>query len=826
MDSPVFSKGRDSTIYDMSSPDKMVYYYGDVTVKYGNLELKADYMEYNTNSRTVYACGTKDSTGKLIGSPVMKEGEQNYQMENVYYNFKTGKAIITNVITQEGDGYLHGALIKKMPDNSINIKGGKYTTCDHEHPHFYLSMSEARVLQEPKQTVFSYSYLVLEDVPLYPLLLPFGFVPDRPGRTAGILFPTFTDEANRGFAVQGLGYYFVIGDYADLAITTDLYTRGSWRIRSDANYIRRYKFNGGFMLDYAENVLGEKGSADYSTNTVFGIRWNHTQNPNARPGTNFSASVNFSSVSYNNYEGMNTAQRLQNTAQSSISYRKTWEGTPFNLSVNLNHSQSMTDSSYTLTIPNLTFTVNRIYPFKIKNRVGKERWYEQFAFNYGATFDNKMQFKASQLGSRDFRDFMTNGLKHDFGITLPSMTLFKHIQLSPSVTYGMNWYFQSVNKAYSDSLKTVVTTKSPALSEFHVTNNYSFGLSMSTRLYGVFQFGRNSYVKAFRHMITPTLSASYHPDLGTYGNGYRSYYYIDDNGQSRQLDYNIFEGQPYGYPSKGRVGALSFSLGNNLEMKVRDDKDTTGTGDKKIKLIDNLSASASYNFFADSMNLSNISISANTTIFEKMSINANMSLDPYAVNHYGQRYNQLTAPRLVSAGVSFGYQFSGGETKSSGGAEGEGGSSNSSANHPVAVDRFHPETGEFVMTEWLYYTNFNAPWSFGFNYSYNYNRSYSYDRLTDTRTANHNHMQTLGFSGQVQLTSAMNLRVSSGLDLKAMQLTTTTFDLRYDLHCFEFIFSWTPSGQWQQWTFRINAKSSALADLLKYDKRTSFWDNR
>jgi hypothetical protein len=378
----------------------------------------------------------------------------------------------------------------------------------------------------------------------------------------------------------------------------------------------------------------------------------------------------------------------------------------------------------------------------------------------------------------------------------------------------MNWHFQSLRKAYNDSLNTIVSTMSPSLSEFHITNAYSFGLSMSTRLYGIFQFGRNSYVRAIRHMITPSLSASFRPDLATQGNGYRTIYYIDNNGNSRIHDYNIFEGQPYGFPGRGRVGSLSLSLGNNIEMKVRDKKDTTGTGDRKVKLIDNLSATTSYNFFADSLRLSNINITANTTVFGKTSISAGMNLDPYAINERGIKYNRLTSPRLMSVHTSFGYQFSGGET----GKTGEG----SSSSQPVAVHRYRPETGEYLMTEWLYYADFNAPWSFGFNYGYNYNRSYIY--TNGQLITKHNHNQTLSASGQVQLTKDLGIRVSSGFDMKEFKITTTTFDVRYDLHCFEFVFSWVPSGQWQSWSFRINAKSSVLADLLKYDKRTSFWD--
>ncbi|MDR3181224.1 MAG: LPS-assembly protein LptD [Prevotellaceae bacterium] len=813
LEAPVFSTGRDSIDYDLGHPDRLIYYYGDVTVTYGNMELKADYMEYNARTRTVFAKGSLDSLGNPVGNPVMKEGDKTYSMEQMYYNFGSGKAIISNVITQEGDGYLHGATIKKMPDNSINVRGGKYTTCDHEHPHFYLRMSEARVLQSPKQTVFGPSYLVLEDVPL-PLILPFGFVPDRPGRAAGLLFPRFTDEVNRGFAIQDLGYYFVMGDYADLALTGTYFTRGSWSARAVSRYVKRYKFNGGFNLDYAENILGEKGSNDYSSNTVYAIRWNHSMDPKMLPGTMFSASVNFSASAYNTYQSQTPQQALQNTASSSISYRKTWEGTPFNLSINATHSQSMRDSSYALGLPNITFTMNRVFPFKIKNRVGKERWFEQFALTYNTTFDNKINFKESQLGREKFTDFMRNGMKHNFGITLPSITLFKHIQVTPSVNFNANMYFQSTQKTHDSTTNRVVSEMSSAFSEFHVATDYSFGLSATTRLYGVFPFGKNAFVRALRHMITPNVGFSFRPYQDAMGtNGYTAYTYTDTTGKTHMLYYNKFEGQ-MGITPQGRTGSVSFSLNNNLEMKVRSKSDTV-TGERKIKLIDNLSISSSYNFFADSINLSNIAVSMNTTLFEKVNINGNMQFDPYAINGRGVKYNKLTTPRLISAGVSFGYSFSGGE-------KGDTESGAAASGGPVPVHRYDPKTGEYIMTEWHYYADFNAPWSFNFNYGYNYSVSYNY--TNGQLIKNHNHNQTLGFSGQLQLTKAMHLGMSSGFDFKELTLTTTSFDMRYDLHCFEFIFNWVPSGRWEQWSFRINAKSGALADLLKYDKRKSFWD--
>ncbi|MDR3235552.1 MAG: LPS-assembly protein LptD [Prevotellaceae bacterium] len=823
---PVFSSARDSTDFDPQ--EQIAYYYGDVTVTYGDLELKADYMEYNSRTRVVYAKGTTDSTGKAVGNPVMKDGGKTYAMERMSYNFSTGKAIISNVITQEGDGYLHGMVIKKMPDNSIHIKGGKYTTCDHEHPHFYLDMSKAKVLNSPKQTVFSFSYLVLEDVPLYPAFIPFGFVPDRPDRAGGLLFPTFVDEVKRGFALKDLGYYFVFGSHADLALTGSFYTLGSWSMRAVARYTKRYKYNGNLNFDYAMNVLGEKGSADYNSSSVYAIRWTHSMDPKMHPGINFSASVNYSAANYNAYQGQSTQQALQNTASSSISFRKTWDGTPFNLSVNLTHSQNMRDSSYALGLPNLTFTMNRIYPFKLKERVGKEQWLEKFAMTYGMTFDNKISFKERELGNVDFMDFMRNGMKHTFGLTLPPMTLLKYIQLTPSVSYGMNMYFQSATQSYNAETNKIDKDKKSAFETFGVTTDYSFSLAASTRLYGIFQFGRNSHIRAIRHMITPSVTASYRPEQGTAANGYREdLWYIDPQGKSRQQIYNIYDGQAYSPTARGRTAGMSFGLGNNVEMKVRSKADTI-TGERKIKVIDNLNFSGSYNWLADSMKLSNIGVSFNTTPFDKLTINGNMQFDPYKIHPLtAKRYNKMGMPRFASAGFSFGYSFRGGgnsETGKSGSSNSSSSSSSSSsANVPVPVHRYDPVTGEYVTTDWMYYADFNSPWSINFNYGYNYSVNYT---LVESRViTDHKHNQTLGFSGQIQLTKAAMLRMNSGFDFKELTLTTTSFDLTYNLHCFEFVFNWVPTGRWQQWSFRINALSGALADLLKYDKTKSFWDN-
>ena len=821
IDEPVFTAAQDSTVIDFSGPGSVLYYYGKAEVKSQSMELKAEYMEYNVSQNTVYAIGLPDSTGTIIGDPEMiDESGKTYKMKEIRYNFVSGKAKITQVITQEGDGYLHGAVIKKMPDNSINVAGGKYTTCEEEHPHFYLSMSRAKVTGGPNsQTVFGPSYLVLEDVPL-PLGLPFGFFPKYSDRSGGILFPTFGEEVSRGFFFRNFGYYMVFGDYFDMAVTGDYYTLGSWRAMATSRYKKLYKFEGSFNIDIAENVAGEKGSTDYINARSFSIRWTHTQDAKARPGTRFSASVNFASSTHRQYNSTTPQQALQSSASSSISYGKTFANSPFNLSANLTHSQNMRDSSYALTIPNFTLTMNRIYPFKQKNRIGKEHWYEQFALNYSTTFDNKINFKESEFGKPEFWQKFRSGMQHNFGIALPSFSVLKHIQLSPSVTYGMNWFFQSNEKLYNDSTGIVEDHMSPTFSELHATHNYSFGVSATTRLYGTVQFGKNSFLRAVRHMVTPSISMSYRPDLGTPGNGYRTYTYTDTSGMVHSIDYNVYAGQIYSPPGRGESGSMSFSLANNLEAKVRSKKDTVNGGERKLKLIDNFSMSGGYNFLADSMKLSNIALSLNTNLFEKVSLSVSATLDPYVIipnRETGRehRINKLMMSdgkglgRITNAGFSFGYNF-------------QGGNGGGSANPPVGVPRYDPITGDYITTDWLYYQSYNAPWSFGFNYSFSYNATYVY--ANNVLNKQNNYQQSLGFNGQISPTKKLSVTANSGFDFKAMKLTTTTIGMSYDLHCFRMSFQWVPSGRWESYSFGISATSSALADLLKYDKRTSYWD--
>ena len=833
LEMPAFSTAVDSVIEDFSSGRQMIYYYGEASVTYGDMKLTAEYMEYDVERQVVYAAGVADTAGVVKGKPEMTQGGKTYSMDNVFYNFKTNKARIKNVVTSEEDGVLRGENINMMPDRSVNISGGKYTVCDAEHPHFYLKMTKAKIETQPKQkTVFGPAYLVLADVPLYPLMLPFGFVPKRPERASGILFPNFGEEASRGLFIKDGGVYFVLGDYFDVALTGSLYSKGSWNVNMSTRYKLRYKFDGSLDITYSNDQTGERGSTDFFQTKNFSVKWSHAQDSKARPGTSFRASVNFSSPSNNQYNYTDINQALENQVSSSISYSRTWSA--LSVSVNGLHSQNSRDSSYAITLPNITLNVNRFYPFRRKNRVGPEKWYEQFALSYNTTLQNKINFKASEVRDPDFWDKMQTGMTHNFSIGLPTFTILKYLTLAPSVSYGMNWYFSSQSMYYNPETDEVETIRTGLFEDFGASHNFSASASLSTRLYGLFNFRRGK-LKAIRHMISPSLSVSYAPEMGTRLNGYRVYNYTDIYGVDHSVEYNKWAGGLYSPPSPGQTASLGFQIGNNLEAKVVDRKDTTGTGMKKIKLIDNLNISGSYNFLADSMKLSNINVNMTTNVLEKVSISAGMTLDPYAVNGQGQRYNRYNVTavpgfrlvRLTNANVSLGFSLQGeGKGKGNDGslAGGGGGGVKVTGESPAYTRVFyHPVTGEYIPGGWVYYLNPEVPWSLSFNYSYNYSKSYQYSN--DQLIVRNNHTQTLNVTGQVRITKALNLNLTSGFDITRLRLTTTQISATYDLHCFQISFSWVPIGQWKQWSFRINAKAAALADLLSYRKGTSQWDN-
>ena len=838
LEMPAFSSAKDSIVEVFTDGQRMIYYYGDVTVEYQDMKLTAAYMQYNMKTGTVFARGIYDSlAGEWVGRPVMTQGGKTYNMDEVKYNFETKKSSIKNILTTEESALLHGGKVKMMPDRSINMTDGKYTVCDLDHPHYYLALTSAKVMTEPSQkTVFGPAYLVVEDVKLPFVGLPFGFIPKRPERATGLLMPNFGEENARGFYMKDAGMYFVFGDYLDLSVTGDYFTLGSWAVNVNSRYMVKYKFNGNFGFTYSHDQTGEPDTPDFQEYSNFAVKWSHTQDSKAHPGTSFNASVNFSSPSNSRFNSRSVNEALQNQISSSVSYSKNWNG-KFNLSVNALHSQSSRDSSYAFTLPNVTFSVSTFYPFKRKVRVGKERFYEKFSLGYNTTLQNKINFKASEFGQEGFLDRFQNGMTHNFNIGLPNFQLFKYLNINPSFNYGMNWMFRKREYAYNPDTDKVEEQTSTQFNTFGVTQQYSGSVAMTTRIYGLFQFGSYRKIQAIRHVISPSLSMSFSPELGTAANGYRSLKYTDVHGKEQTYDYNIYQGQVYSPPGKGRSATATLAIGNNLEAKVRDFADTTGGGSKKVKLIDQLNISTGYNFLADSLKMNTVNLSMSTSLFNKISISSSASFDPYALGPTGTRIGKFAITqgqgllRLNNISASASYSISGdGSIKGNDGNKDpnnngrEGGSTINGAASYYQRYFYHPVTGEFIPGGWLYYTNPNVPWSLSLSYSFSLSRQY---KMEEGKLTPHNNItQTLQANGNLRLTPRLNITASSGFDLKAMKITTTQFSFTYDLHCFNISVSWVPTGNWASYQFRIAANAAALADILQLKKSSSYWDNR
>ena len=838
LERPAFSTARDSIVEVFTDGQRKIFYYGDVTVTYQDMKLTAERMEYDMNSGTVYAHGVLDTlTGEWKGRPVMEQQGKTYNMQEVRYNFNTRKSRITNMITSEDDAIIHGRNIKMMDNNTINMTKGKYTVCDCDHPHYYLELSAASVITKPSQkTVFGPAHIVIEDVHIPFVGLPFGFIPKRPERATGLLMPTFGEEEARGFFFRDLGMYFVFGDYLDLSVTGDYFTLGSWAIDVNSRYKVNYKCNGNLSINYSNDQTGEKGSADFSKSTNFGVKWSHSQDSKAHPGTTFSASVNFSSPSNSRYNSHSVNEALQNQISSSISYSKNWNG-KVNLSINALHSQNSRDSSYSFSLPNISFSVSTFYPLKRKNRVGKERFYERLSLGYSNSFTNKINFKASEFGQDGFFDKFQSGMNHNFSIGLPNFTLLKYLNVNPSISYGQTWYFRSYDAQYNPDTGRVESKQSGQFSTLGIMQTYSGGVSMSTRLYGTFNFGKFRKIQAIRHVISPSVSMNFTPDLGTYFNGYRSFDYVDSKGVTQTYKYNIYTGGQGGGGS--RAASASISIGNNLEAKVRDFADTTGKGTKKVKLIDNLSINTSYNFLADSLKMSPVSMSMSTSLFGKVSISASASFDPYSINDRGVRCNRFAIQagqgllRMTNASASASYSISGkgeingndGRKSADGGGESGGGGRVQGAADYYKRIYYHPITGEYIPGGWLYYTNPNVPWSLSFNGSFNCSRNFVFNKETEHLDTKNNYTATLGISGNIKLTPKMSINGSTGFDFIAKKVTTSQVSATYDLHCFNISVSWVPTGTWKSYSFCIAANAAQLADLLRFKKSNSFWDN-
>ncbi|MBQ5806830.1 MAG: LPS-assembly protein LptD, partial [Tidjanibacter sp.] len=654
LDEIINGKNKDSLYYDVRGKMVHIYEQGDVT--YGNMNIKADYMRVSMDSKEILAYGKADTSVYGHTRPEFTEAGSTYTMDTVTYNIDTKRAKIKGVVTKDGEGYLTGREVKMMDDKSFNIKGGVYTTCeDTNHPHFYISMSKAKFIPG-KKIVSGPLYLVIADVPL-PIMIPEIFFPMNMERKTGFIMPSYGEENLRGFYLKNGGYYFAFNDYIDLKLTGGIYSLGSWEVNAASSYRVRYKYSGSVGFNYAKTISGDKGSADYVNQSNIKLTWSHSQDSKFNPNSTFSANVNFSTPGYNKNASNSMSDYLSAQTNSSISYSHSWKGTPMSLSASMNYSQNFNTGAVSLGLPNVNFNVSRFYPFKRKVVVGKERWYEKIAMTYKAQLQNSINTKYEDLSKPETLGQFKNGVKHTIPISA-SFNVLGFINLSPSVNYNERWYFRRVDQHWNPEAKAIQqdTTRG-----FYRVYDYNASISANTTLYGMYQFKNpKSYIKAIRHTIILSASASVAPDFGTEKYGYWKEVQSNADGtQTRR--YSPFSGEMYGVPGSGRNATLSLSVAQTLEAKVASDEDTTGM--KKVKVIDDFSFSLNYNFLADSMKLGNIPVRIRSNIIKNFGINISMTLDPYEVDKTtGKRYDKLLIRRgipgrIASTGWSCGYTF-------------------------------------------------------------------------------------------------------------------------------------------------------------------------
>ena len=778
-----------------SIQEKKVYLYGNGFVKYLTTELRADYIELDMDKKLAMATGVPDSVGKLKGTPKFKDGGQEFESTELHYNFDTKKGYVTEIITQEGEGYIQGKTTKKMSDSVYCVKHGMYTTCDeHDHPHFGLNMSKAKMIKDKKIFV-GFTNLELEGIPL-PIFIPFGFFPITKKATSGIIMPTYGEERMRGFNLRGGGYYIYINDYIDMNITGDIYTNGSWGLQYATQYRKRYKFNGNLNFTISKNYVSEKGLPDYQESSDWSVRWTHTQDGKANPYSSFSASVDMSSAN-NNYYNANTVDGIANQRkQSSISWSKKWPESPFSLSGSFNHSQNSRDSSIAITLPNLSLRMTQIYPFRKKGKSGEMKWYDNIGVSYSAELRNSIQTKEDKLFKSSFERDWSNGFKHNIPISL-QFKIAKDVTFTPSLNYNGYLNLKTIEKIWIPDTSAnggqFITRDVPGLNYSH-DYSASGSIGYTPTIYGMFMFKPGCKVVAIRHMIRPSISASYTPAIKPLGNYKKSYF----DGE-KEVEYDIHEGLTYRPNTTGgkQSGSISFSLDNNVEMKVRNDKDTTGDEEfKKVKLLESFRLSTSYNPFADSMNFSNISISARTKILNnKVDLNFSGTIDPYAIDTNNVRYNKYHGKlgRLTNATISTNFSFS--------------------ADNGQNKEKKNDLVGGFYDD----YMDFDVPWNISISYNFTYSRPSPYRSPTISQIVN--------FSGDLSLTPKWKINFQSGYDIKNKEVTSTSFGVTRDLHCWEMTFNCMPFGQHQSYNFEIHVRSSLLRDL-KLTKRDSWYDRR
>ena len=853
LEAPVTFSAEDSIVMTGSN---VMYFFGPSEVKYQTMSIEANYLKIVSDSSEVYAQYVLDSLGQPTAKPKFADGDQKFESTTMKYNFKTGQGFITDVTTQQGEGYLTATQTKRLKDNTMFLKDGRYTTCDlHEHPHFYINLTRAKAKPEDK-IVTGPVYLVMADVPLYLIGLPFAFFPFNEKQTSGIIMPSYGIDQTRGLYLTHGGLYLNLNDYWDLTLTGDVYTNGSWALNAASNYRKRYKYNGSVQAGYISTVQGDKDiPSTYSRSQDISLRWTHSQDPKADPLRNFSASVNFSTSSYNHNATQSVydhQRRAENTKGSSISYRRSFAGIPLSLTGAFNIDQRSRDSTISVTLPNLSLSLSTIYPFKRKNRVGKERWYEKISLSYNGSLRNSITTKENLLLKSNLVKDWRNGMQHSIPISA-SFDLFNYIKISPSINYTAYWYTSRVEKQWDEAQQRIVDADTTY--GFYHLNNFSASLSMSTTLYGFYKPWRKLFgdrVQMIRHRVSPSISLSYAPDFGDpFWDYYREVDYVDTLGQDHNFVYTPYERGIFGYPGRGKMGAINFSFDNNVEMKLRMPTDSTAVEEqfKKISLIDQFGLNFSYNMAADSFRWSNINTNIALRLTKTFVLRLSASFDPYEWDYYTDPQGNVRPFRVdklrilnghgigafLGTGTSFNYTFTpqtfekigkwvGGlfnKKKDATDDPGNGSSDDSQGKGGRAVDKIDfdgPDSGGRSSynqdDSWDSdgYLKFSVPWSFSFNYSVNI----AQDRQkfnTERREFEYMFTQNLSFRGQLQPTPNWNFSFDANYNFDLKKLTGMTINITRDLHCWSLTASVIPLGAYKSYNLVIGVNASLLRDL-------------
>ncbi|MDO4930062.1 MAG: putative LPS assembly protein LptD [Bacteroidales bacterium] len=845
LDAPVEYESVDSLVFDGETG--LAYLYGKAKVNYQNMQLDAAKITMNMDSSLVHAEGYRDTANVLIDAPIYTQGSDTYNSEKMSFNFKTKKGYISNVSTTQGNGFLDSESSKRTDDGTFYLQHAKYTTCDAKHPHFYLALSRAKVLPG-KETIFGPAYLVVEDVPL-PLAIPYGFFPFNKKYSSGIIMPTYGDETTRGFYLRDGGYYFAVNDFVDFTVLGEVYTKGSWGLSFETNYTKRYKYNGNFYVSYLRTVEGEKNMPDYAVTKSLKVQWTHSKTSTASSNTTFSARVNFASE---NYERSNLASLYnamtysQSTRTSSVSFSHTFDRIGLTISGSSNLTQSLADSSIDVTLPDLTISLSRVYPFKRKVMVGSEKWYEKISLTYTGIFSNSISTTESRLFKSNLIKDWRNGMRHSIPIQA-TFQLFKHINITPQISIRDYMYTNRVMRSWDTEAQQEVLDTTYG---FYNLYDWSTSLSANTTLYGFYKPWKKVFgdkIIAIRHVFKPALSFSYSPDFTTSSYGYvKTYVKTDANGEVSTVSYSPYSNALYGYPSGTKSGTVTMSVSNNVEMKVKSDRDSTG--EKKISIIDELYGSLSYNLAAQTRPWSNLS----TRVRLKLTKNYTFSLSAVFATYayaFDENGNVVTSDRTEWSYGRFGrfqgmsqnlsYTFNNQTFKKL--------FSRDKKSETAPTDG--PEDMEEIVTEDANmdpdqvasknqgakikskkrvdddgYLAFSIPWSFTVSYGITMREDTSREINVRRMRYPYSFSQTMNFSGYIRIADGWNITFASGYDFEDHELTTTTATLSRDLHCFEMSCSMV-LRPYSSFNFSFRATASELADALKWDKRSSYSSN-